>query len=172
YMESAVSGKWGVSPAGPPPAVPPAPPAIPTGTVLGENRSGLITNHVISESMTWNPLPRLYLQAIGSYVLSQTETPAGSIDLIYTGTTQYNNPTVINFGNDYWTATGSAGYLLDDKTTLQTDYTFYRANDYVRNPRESLPYGMAATEHTASASVSRQITLNLRLMVRYTYFNY
>jgi hypothetical protein len=115
YMESAVSGKWSVSPAGPSPTPFPTPPAIPTGTIFDEQRTALITNHVISESITWNPCARLYLQAVGSYVLSQTETPAGNIDLIFSGTDKYNNPTVVDFRNDYWTATGSAGYILDDK---------------------------------------------------------
>lgn len=167
FVQSAIAGKWGISPAGPPPVVPPAPPAIPTGTFLNEEQTALITNHVISESATWNPLARLYLQATASYVLNQTETPASKINLIPNA-----SPTVGNFRNDYWTVTSGAGYLLDDKTDLHAEYSYYRANDYVKNSLVALPYGMGATEHSLSASISRQLAKNVRLTLKYAYFNY
>jgi hypothetical protein len=167
FMQSYISGKWGVSPAGPPPAVTPPPPAIPTGTVLNEEWTGMVTSHVISESMTWNPCARFYLQGIGSYVLNQTETPASKINLI-----PNTSPTVVDFRNDYWTVTGAAGYVLDELTDLRADYTFYRANDYFKNTRVALPYGMGATEHTVTATASRQITKQIRLTLQYHYFNY
>jgi hypothetical protein len=172
FMQSDVSARWSISPAGPSPTPAPTPPVNSTGTVFDERQTGLITNHVISESVTWNPLPRLYLQATGSYVLSETETPAGTIDLIFTGTTAYKNPTVVNFRNDYWTVTGGAGFILDDKTDLHAEYSFYQASDYLQNVRVALPYGMGATEHTVSASISRQLTKNMRLLLRYGYFHY
>jgi len=167
YMQTAVSGKWGVSPAGMPPAVPPPPPAIPTGTVFNEEDTALITNHVISESINWNPLARLYLQAVGSYVLNQTKTPAANINLI-----PNTSPTVVNFRDDYWTITGSAGFVLDDKTDLHADYTFYCANDHFKNSAVALPYGIGATENTVSAGISRQITKQVRLSIKYSYFDY
>jgi hypothetical protein len=167
YMQTEIAGKWGVSPAGPPPAVPPAPPNIPTGTILNEEFTALLTNHVISESATWNPCARFYLQGIGSYVLNQTETPASKINLI-----PNTSPTVVDFRNDYWTVTGAAGYVLDELTDLRADYTFYRANDYFKNTRVALPYGMGATEHSVSAIASRQITKQVRLTLQYRFFDY
>jgi hypothetical protein len=159
FMQSEVSGKWAISPTSP---FPP-----PSNTILNEEMTGLITNHVISESATWNPTARFYLQGIGSYVLNQTETPASKINLI-----PYSSPTVVDFRNDYWTVTGAAGYVLDELTDLRADYTFYRANDYFKNTRVALPYGMGATEHTVSATASRQITKQIRLTLQYRYFNY
>ena len=146
FMESAISGKWGISPAG-------TPGVGLTGVILDEERTGLITNHVISESMTWNPCPRFYLQGTGSYVLNETDTPVDKITLI-----PNNSPSITNFRNDYWTATAGVGYVLDDKTDLHAEYTFYRATDYFKNAQVALPYGSAGTEHTVAASVSRQIT--------------
>jgi len=35
-----------------------------------------------------------------------------------------------------------------------------------------MPYGMGATEHTASISFTRQISKNMRLLLKYTYLNY
>jgi hypothetical protein len=159
FMQTAISGQWAISPAGlgdPP-----------TGTIFDEIGTGLTTSHIISETMTWNPCARFYFQASGSYVLDQTNTPANSIDL-----SPNASPTIVNFRNDYWTATGDAGYIFDDKTDLHAEYTFYRANDYFNNSQVALPYGMGATEHTVSASISRQLTKQMRLVLRYAYFDY
>ena len=35
-----------------------------------------------------------------------------------------------------------------------------------------MPYGLGATEYTASATVTRQLTKQMRLLLRYGYFNY
>ena len=35
-----------------------------------------------------------------------------------------------------------------------------------------MPYGMGATEHTVSASISREISKNVRLKFQYGYFHY
>ena len=129
--------------------------------------TALITNHMITESITWNPLARLYLQGDLSYVLNQTKTPAANINLV-----PYTSPSVLNFRNDYWTVAAGAGYVLDAKTDLRVDYSFYRANDYSNNDLVGMPYGMGATEHTLSATISRQLAKNVRLTLKYSYFNY
>ncbi len=117
--------------------------------------------------MTWNPLARFYLQANFSYVLNQTDTPANNIDLV-----PNTSPTVVNFRNDYWTVTSGAGYIIDDKTDFYTDFSFYCANDHFKNAGVAVPYGLGGTEYTASASITRQLTKQMRLLLRYGYFNY
>ncbi len=81
---------------------------IPTGgTQVGGVQSCDITNHILSEDVNWTPLPCLYLQVGGSYVLNTLDTPvAGSAGI---------NNLVLNGDNDYWTLDASAGYALDDK---------------------------------------------------------
>ena len=152
FVSASVAGQW----------------ELPLGQVrfLPEH-SALITNHMIAESITWSPLARLYFQGTASYVLNQTKTPAANISLLPNTT-----PTVTDFRNDYWTVTGGAGYVLDDRTDLRADYSFYRANDYFNNSRVGMPYGMGATEHTASVTATRQLTKNMRLLVKYSYFTY
>jgi len=137
------------------------------GVVFAEVQSGAITKHMISESINWNPLARLYVQADCSYVLDQTDTPASKINLL-----PNTGPTTLNFHNDYWTVSASAGYLLDDKTDLHLGYSYYRANDFVDNALAGVPYGMGAREHTVTAAISRQIAKNVRLKVQYSYFDY
>ena len=152
FIRTTIDGRWQV---------------FPDGEPLDQLQTGVITKHVITESINWSPLARLYFQADIAYVLDQTDTPASSINLI-----PNTSPTVVNFRNDYYTLTGAAGYILNDKTEVHADYTFYRADDYFNNSAVSLPYGMGASEHTASVSMSRDITKNVRLLLKYTYYNY
>jgi hypothetical protein len=134
---------------------------------LAEEQTAKITKHLIAETVTWNPLARLYLQADGSVVLNQTETPASQINLIPNA-----SPTVVNFRNDYWTVSALAGFLLDDKTDLSAGYSFFCANDHFKNTRVAVPYGLGATEHTVSAGIGHQFNKQVRVTLKYTYFNY
>jgi hypothetical protein len=152
FVHTTIDSQWGV---------------FSDGEILNEEQSGVIKQNVISEAITWNPLARFYLQANFSYVLNQTDTPANNIDLV-----PNTSPTVVNFRNDYWTVTSGIGYIIDDKTDFYGDFSFYCANDYFKNPAVAVPYGMGATEYTASASITRQLTKNTRLLLRYGYFNY
>jgi hypothetical protein len=137
------------------------------GETLAELQSGEIKKHVISEAINWNPLARFYLQANFSYTFNQTDTPANDINL-----DPNTSPTVTNFRNDYWTVTSGAGYIIDDKTDFYTDFSFYCANDHFKNAGVAMPYGLGATEYTASATITRQFTKQMRLLLRYGYFNY
>ena len=159
YVHATIDGQWTISPT-----------ALPlvglTGVILDEVRSAIITNHVLTESITWNPCARLYLQGNFSYVLNETDTGA---DIIFVGNTL---PTVPDFKNDYWTATASTGFVLDEKTDLRAEYSYYRADNYEGTSVVGLPYGMGATEHTVGASISRKIAKNVQLKVHYNYFHY
>ena len=159
YVRGTIDGQWGISPANPPGV------GL-TGITLAEQRTAVITNHVLSESITWNPCARLYLQGNFSYVLNETDTPA-DFNLIPNTT-----PTVLDFKNDYWTASAASGFVFDQKTDVRAEYSYYRADNYQNNFLVAQPYGMGATEHTVSSSISRQITKNVRLKVQYSYFNY
>jgi len=137
------------------------------GETLDVRQSGVITQHIISEAINWNPLARLYLQTDFSYVLNKTETPASGINLF-----PNTSPTAVDFRNDYWTVTAGVGYIINDKTDLHAQYSFYRADDYFNNSGVAVPYGTGATEHTASATLTRQLTKQVRLRLSYTYFDY
>jgi len=150
FIRASVEGQW----------------ELPGEETFSAERTALITNHMITESITWNPSARLYVQGNFSYVLNKTDTPA---DYSLTPNT---TPTVLDFTSDYWTASGAAGYALDQKTDLRAEYSYYRADNYVNNALVAVPYGMGATEHTVSAGVSRQIARNIRLKLQYSYFNY
>jgi len=68
------------------------------GDFLNNVQSAEITSHIIGESISWAPLPRLYLQASASYALDSTDTPATGL----LGTTISSSG-----ANDYWNATAT-----------------------------------------------------------------
>ncbi len=159
YLHAKYDTRWAISPTGlgnPP-----------TNTIFNWMESGLLTDQQVSGTLTWNPLPRLYLQGTGSYVWDKTETPAGDIML-----TPNTVVTVNNFYNNYWQAGGSLGFVIDDRTNLHIDYSYYKSDNYESNFIAALPYGMSDREQTISAGIDRQITKNVRLSLKYTYYDY
>jgi hypothetical protein len=152
FVHTSIDGQWAI---------------FSDGELLNELETGEIKQHVITESINWNPLARFYVQANVSYTLNETDTPANDISL-----TPLTSPTVTNFRNDYWTVTSGIGYIIDDRTNFYADYSFYCANDHFKNAVVAVPYGLGATEHAVSATLTRQLTKQMRLLLRYGYFNY
>jgi hypothetical protein len=137
--------------------------SIPNGGIhAGEVQSANITSHIISESVNWTPWARLYMQVSGSYVLSSVDTPASSLP----GVTNL----VLNGANDYWTVNALAGYALDEKTDLQLQYNYYRADNYVYNSAYSQPFGAGAEEQSITATLTRQITRAIKVSLKYGFF--
>jgi hypothetical protein len=126
--------------------------------------SAKLTRHIFSESATWQPWSRLYLQGNLNYVLNETTTPvsegAGRGSLVQAAQ------------NDYWTAMFSSGLALNQKTDLQAQYYYSRADNYVDNSSVSQPYGAGFEEHGVTASLTRTIGKGLRWMLRYGFFSY
>ncbi len=154
YVRANIDGQWSISPLAPPGN------GL-NGTILDELRSGIITQHILTETITWNPCPRFYVQGDLSYVQDETDTPA---DILLTGNTL---PSIVDSKNDYWTAGLSMGFTLDEKTDLHVDYSYYHADNYEGNGIVGMPYGMGATQHTIGASISREIMRNVRVKLQY-----
>ncbi len=127
---------------------------------LGEVESSKMTSHIIAQNVSWSPWSRLYLQAGFNCVLSKTETP----------TSDYTQA-VLNSENNYWTLNFNSGLALDNKTTLDVGYTYYRADDYTDNSTVGLPYGAGAEEHGITATMIRRLTERIRLTLRYGYYH-
>jgi len=132
------------------------------GTQAGEVQSANLTSHIISENISWTPLSRLYVQAGGSYVLNSLDTPVASSSGI--------NNLVLNSANNYWTVDATADYALNEKTDLQLQYSYYRADDYVNNSTSSQPYGAGAEEQSVTATITRQISKALKISLKYGFF--
>lgn len=130
-------------------------------SALGEAQTSKMVSHVVGENATWVPWQRLSLQGGFNYVWSQTATPASE----YT-------QAVLDSQNNYWTASLTANFVLDNKTDLQAQYFFYRADNYVDNSAYGVPFGAGAREQSATIGLIRRLRENLRLNLKYGYFTY
>ncbi len=131
---------------------------------LSTVQSADLNTHILSQSLTWSPVDRLYLQGSISYVLDELTTPVSD--------SSATPGLVQDSQNDYWFATLGAGYALSQKTDLTADYSYYRADNYQSgNYQVSVPYGASAREHAVSVGLVQRISRNLRCSLRYAYFH-
>lgn len=129
-------------------------------SALPEVESSRMTSHILAQDITWSPWSRLYLQAGFNYVLSDTKTPASEV-----------TQAILRAQNNYWTLNFSSGLVLDNKTDLKVSYFYYQADDYSDNSAAGVPYGAGAEEHGVTAALIRQMTRNIRWILRYGFFS-
>jgi hypothetical protein len=128
---------------------------------LGQVQSSQMTSYIFGQNASWVPWSRLCLQAGVNWVQSETKTPASD----YT-------QAVLNSQNNYWTVTFDSSLVVDDKTDFNVGYIYYQAGDYNNNSAAGLPLGAGTEEHTVTASLTRRITQNLRLSLKYAFTHY
>ena len=127
---------------------------------LSRVESAEMTSHILGGTASWTPTQRLYLQGGVNVVWDQTDTPADDV-----------TEAVQKAKNNYWTANSSIGYALDDKTDLQLQYLYYRADNFQDNSVFGLPYGADAQEHGVTATVVRRINERMRVTLKYGFFD-
>jgi hypothetical protein len=121
-----------------------------------------ITRNIFSESLTWSPVKRAYVQGTFSYVFGQTDTPADT-----------NGPSYIaDSDSDYFTGSLTAGYAIDDKTSVTGNLTYYGASNYSGvGGAGAVGYGLNTDEFGLSLTLTRMITENMIWNLRYGYIN-
>jgi predicted porin len=127
--------------------------------MLAEAQSARSTDHIITESVTWMPVNRMYVQASGSYTLDQLFSPANNI----LSRLQVSK-------NNYYEASGTVGYALTEKTDVTATYAYYLADNY--DPAifaVGLPFGASLEEHTVGGSVTHRFNKRVQLAARYAY---
>jgi len=128
---------------------------------LPDVESSRMTSHIIAQDVSWIPWSRLSLQAGLNYVLSDTRTPASDV-----------TQGILDAQNNYWTLNFSSGFVLDNKTDLNLSYLYYLSGDYNNNSPLGVPYGAGSEEHAITATLTRRISQNVRLALKYGYFRY
>jgi hypothetical protein len=126
--------------------------------------SGDETKHMISETLSWTPLNRMYVQVGVNYVLDHTITPA-QYDTAVSGI-------ILESRNNYYTGNCTVGYALDKKTDLAASYSYYRSDDYMDTAPAGLPLGAGGRETNISATLRRQINQRWSASVRYAFADY
>jgi hypothetical protein len=127
---------------------------------LRRREAAEMTSHIVGGTISWSPLQRLYLQGGVNVVWDQTDTPADEI-----------TRAVQKARNDYWTVNSAVGYALNDKTDLELQYLYYRADNLQDNSAYGLPYGAEAQEHGVTAGLVRRISDRMRVTLKYGFFD-
>ena len=135
------------------------------GVILSAIESGESERHILSQSVTWMPVERAYVQGSVSFVSAETDTPANE-------QAPYR---ITDSDNDYVTANVTVGYALDKRTDIQAGYSFYRAENYSipldkAGVPGSTPFGSDIEEHVFSVSLNRRISPNMIWNMGYGYY--
>ena len=137
----------------------------PAAGILPEVESSDVSAQILSQSVTWSPMARLYVQGSASYTWASTTT---------------NTLMVPDAKNNYMSACLTLGYAIDDRTDITASYSYYGANSYtqatydpVGNVKDSIPYGMGyglnTSEHAVSLALTRVLTPNMVWNLRYAF---
>ena len=127
--------------------------------LLPETDSALSRAHIITESITWMPINRMYVQLSGSYTIDRLSSEANNI-----------LPRVQKSENDYYTASAAVGYALTEKTDVSANYLFYRADNY--DPSifaVGLPLNASLEEHMVGGAVVHRFNRRTQLTTRYAF---
>ncbi|MEO8428098.1 MAG: TonB-dependent receptor [Verrucomicrobiota bacterium] len=127
---------------------------------LSKIQSSEMVSHIVSCTISWTPVGRLYLQAGVNRVWDKTDTPGDEI-----------TPAIQDAKNNYWTVTCALGYALDNKTDLELQYLFYRADNYADNSAYGLPYGASAQENGITAGLNRRVSDRIQWTLKYGFFD-
>jgi hypothetical protein len=133
-------------------------------STLPEIESSQMTSHILAGNINYVPWSRLSLQLGGNYVVSETET--ASDEYRANGTRA-----LLDAQNNNWTVNVNSTLVVDNKTDLSLGYFYYESGNYHDNSLDGLPLGAEASEHGVTALVTRRLTPNLRLKLRYAFFH-
>ncbi len=140
---------------------------------INELETSRMYSHIIGQNISWLPWSRLSLEAGFTYVLSTTETPGAQNSANIGAQSSPPSPgAILNAENNYWTLNFSPTLVLDDKTDLHLDYFYYRTDDYVNNSPAGVPLGAGSREQAITATITRRVNPNLRVNLKYGYYDY
>lgn len=121
------------------------------------------TQHILSETVSWNPVARWYLQGNVNYVNETLRTPAATLTGLAGGLVKNSDANYLNFSV-------SSGYAIDDQSDFFVDYMLYKAlGNYANNSALTVPYGTDSQMQTCSVGWSRRLDRRTTLSLKYTY---
>ncbi len=124
--------------------------------VAGEDRS-----QIYSVSLTYAPMPRLFLATTFSWQASTTTTAADG------------SPTVVPYTGDTYTVLANGTYVFSQTTDLFAGYSYSEADYGQNNFAGGLPLGIQYQRHSLQVGVARRLrkTVSARLQYRFDYYN-
>lgn len=131
------------------------------GGTFGE--SAKMDSHILSQTLSFNPLNRWFVQTTVNRVRDELTTPA------VTATGAAANRVTASHAN-YWNWNLGTGYALDEGSDLYLDYSLYRVFDsYFDNSAFSVAHGSKARTQQLGVTWFRKFDERTALTVRYAY---
>ena len=118
-------------------------------------RSSSFASHIVSQTVTWTPTGRLYLNGGVNVTYDQLETPAYQF--------------VKNGDNNYVNGSIGGGYALAKLDDIYFDYAWFRASNFIDNSATSLPFGVSQKTRSAYLTWVRRHSANLIFTAKYGY---
>ncbi|AOS46247.1 hypothetical protein Verru16b_03346 [Lacunisphaera limnophila] len=130
---------------------------------LAFNESGSMTTHIISETISWTPRPRWYVQGAANMVWDTLRTPAAPL-------TGAAGGLVKNSDANYIYLSLGGGYVLDEQSDVYFDYAVTESKDsFVDNSNRTVAYGSDAKTQLASVTWTRRLDRRTSVTLKYAY---
>lgn len=120
------------------------------------------TTHIISESISATPHPRLWLLATASLVFDQLKSPV----------VNNTNGVIQSSDNNYFNGSLGAMFVATDLDDISLDYTYYKTDNFSNNSALGLPYGGSERQHVVTLGWTRRVTSHLNFTLRYIFADY
>ena len=132
-------------------------------------------NHMIGETIDWNPNRNTYVQLNGNWVFNVINTiyPRAGITVATATAIAFDTNRVLqNSDNNYSTYSLVSGVALDKRTDAQFLVTYYRAdNNNAALAPLTLPYGVDVEDFTATVGVKYKASEKMILRAKVGYFD-
>jgi hypothetical protein len=123
------------------------------------------TNHMIGETIDWNPSSQVYVQANLNVVFN-------TISTAYPRAGGTGNDVMRNSDNDYINGNIVTGFVMNKTMDALLEYTFYNADNYdPMAPPSAVPYGAGVKEYTITAGLKVKLSPQMIGNVKLGYFD-
>ncbi len=131
-----------------------------------EVQSGRRQRQILSQSLSWQPLPRLSTQAGFSLVNDSLRTPP-NVTFDASGA-----EIVLPDRLHYYSFNLNAFYAINDTTDLMVVYNGYFTDNYKDNSATGLPLGDNTEENSLISTLTKRMTENVTLTMQYGLYTY
>lgn len=122
---------------------------------LGKVQSAEYRSDILSQSVTWSPTARLYLNGSVNVAFDQTKTPAYQF--------------VQNADNNSVNGSVGGGYVLAQRDDIFFDHSWFNASNLIGNYTTGQPYGLSQSQEASYITWVRRQTAQLVYTVKYGY---
>ena len=116
--------------------------------------------NIYTASITATPVASLFVTGLVSYQDVRLKTIGGE-----TGS-------IVDYIGDVLSLAANAGWAIDPLTSLELQYVYSLAENFEDISSDGLPLGVESQRHAVLANLTRRITENLSVKLRYGFYNY